>query len=268
MFTLLRALGLRPLEWSQAANLTGKGSPYIGEILDQAFSAAQAVVVLLTPDEITYLRSEYADPDEPDASPAPQARPNVLFEAGMALGSHPDRTILVEMGAVRPFSDVAGRYALRVRNDAASRKELAQRLQRAGCDVDTSGEDWLTAGDLTPAPPPGAGLPLGKRLPKVLDDVVRVTARYFDRGKGSGRLQLTNHCPFPIHNLVVEVPEEAGGGFIVHQEGPIHRLPSGETASYGALSFGGGSDHFDISVRGETIDGVPIETTAFVSLLG
>ncbi len=41
-------------------DLTGKGSPYIGEVLDHTFEAAQAVVVLLTPDEITYLRAEYA----------------------------------------------------------------------------------------------------------------------------------------------------------------------------------------------------------------
>ncbi|MCZ7537472.1 MAG: nucleotide-binding protein [Acidimicrobiia bacterium] len=31
MFDFLRAIGLQPIEWTQAVALTGKGSPYIGE---------------------------------------------------------------------------------------------------------------------------------------------------------------------------------------------------------------------------------------------
>ena len=50
-FGFLRALRLNPLEWSHAINLTGKASPYIGEALDAAFKNAQAVVVLLSPDD-------------------------------------------------------------------------------------------------------------------------------------------------------------------------------------------------------------------------
>src|SRR5215468_9339290 len=52
MFTFLRAIGLAPIEWSEAVKLTGEASPYIGNVLDAAFNAAQAVVVLLTPDDI------------------------------------------------------------------------------------------------------------------------------------------------------------------------------------------------------------------------
>jgi predicted nucleotide-binding protein len=44
MFAFLRAVGLNPLEWSEAIALTGSGSPYIGDILEAAFSRAQAVV--------------------------------------------------------------------------------------------------------------------------------------------------------------------------------------------------------------------------------
>lgn len=51
LFRFLRSIGLNPLEWSQAVKLTGKASPYIGEVLDTAFSKAQAVVVLMTPDD-------------------------------------------------------------------------------------------------------------------------------------------------------------------------------------------------------------------------
>jgi hypothetical protein len=58
MFNFLRSLSLEPIEWSQAVLLTGKGSPFVGEILDAAFNTAQAVVVLMTPDDIAYLVPE------------------------------------------------------------------------------------------------------------------------------------------------------------------------------------------------------------------
>jgi predicted nucleotide-binding protein len=51
--------------------------------------------VLLTPDEIAYLQPRYGNGDhDPETLPAPQARPNVLFEAGMALGRDASRTVL------------------------------------------------------------------------------------------------------------------------------------------------------------------------------
>jgi hypothetical protein len=46
MFTFLRAIGLDPIEWSEAVRLTQKPNPFIGEILDTAFHYAQAVLVL------------------------------------------------------------------------------------------------------------------------------------------------------------------------------------------------------------------------------
>ena len=91
MFAFLRAIGLDPIEWSVAVQMTGEGSPYIGQVLDVAFDAAQAIVVLLTPDDIAYLRTEYANgEDDPETQALAQARPNVLFEAGMAMGRDGD----------------------------------------------------------------------------------------------------------------------------------------------------------------------------------
>ena len=117
MFAFLRSIGLRPIEWDQAVARTGVGSPYVGQVLDLAFQEGQAVVVLLTPDDVAYLRTEYASGEhDPETSPMGQARPNVLFEAGMAMGRDPNRTILVEMGDVRPFSDVGGRHTIRMTN--------------------------------------------------------------------------------------------------------------------------------------------------------
>lgn len=149
MFQFLRSLDLRPIEWSQAVALTGQGSPYVGEVLDAAFSHAQAVVVLMTPDDEVRLRDELLGEDERDSegSMQRQARPNVIFEAGMAMGYDASRTILVELGQVKPFSDVAGRHTIRMTNLMQSRQDLATRLENAGCDVNRSGTDWHSAGE-------------------------------------------------------------------------------------------------------------------------
>jgi predicted nucleotide-binding protein len=144
MFTFLRALGLRPLEWGTLVAGTKKGAPYVGEVLDHAFRKAAAVVVLFTPDDEARLRESLRVASDPtyETDLTPQARPNVLFEAGMALGLHPDRTILVELGRLRPFSDVYGRHVVRLDGTERPLRDIARRLDHAGCDVDTSGDDW------------------------------------------------------------------------------------------------------------------------------
>lgn len=153
MFEFLRSIDLKPLEWSQAIRLTGKASPYVGEILDAAFSNAQAIVVLMTGDDEVRLRPALLDKNDPrhERELTPQARPNVLFEAGMALGRHPDRTLLVELGPLRPFSDVGGRHTVRLTNSSGSRQDVASRLDGAGCPVNLSGRDWHAAGDFEAA---------------------------------------------------------------------------------------------------------------------
>jgi predicted nucleotide-binding protein len=155
VFAFLRSIGLAPFEWHDALVATGKASPYVGEVVDAALTGSQAVVILFTPDEIVALRPEYADDDEdPEVRPACQARPNVIFEAGLAIGRDPDRVVLVELGQVRHFSDVMGRCAVRLGNSVASRQEFAARLRIAGCAVDLSGTDWHTSGDFSPPAQP------------------------------------------------------------------------------------------------------------------
>ena len=153
LFEFLRAIDLQPLEWSVAVQSTGKSSPYIGEILDAAFSRARAVLVLFTPDDEARLRDALHQPGEAahETELTGQARPNVLFEAGMAMGRSEDHTVLVEIGQLRPFSDVAGRHVIRLDNSTQRRQELAQRLGIAGCPVNLSGTDWHTAGDFETA---------------------------------------------------------------------------------------------------------------------
>lgn len=150
-FEFLRAVGVRPIEWTSAIAMTGKPAPYVGEILDIAFSKARAIVVLLTPDDLAKLREDLLLlNDKPyERELTPQARPNVLFEAGMAFATHPDRTVLLQLGNLREFSDLAGRHVVHMSNEFPKRQELATKLKNAGCDVDTSGADWVKAGDFT-----------------------------------------------------------------------------------------------------------------------
>jgi predicted nucleotide-binding protein len=149
MFSFLRAIGLHPLEWNEVILSTGKASPFVGEVLDKAFRTAQAIIVLFTPDDEAKLRKAHWNANEPshETNLTGQARPNVLFEAGMAMGRDADRTVLVEIGQLRPFSDLGGRHLIRLNNTTQRRQEFAQRLQSAGCAVNLNGTDWHTTGD-------------------------------------------------------------------------------------------------------------------------
>ena len=144
VFDFLRSLDLNPLEWDALVRATGKGAPYIGEVLDRGFARAQACVVLFTGDEAVRLRPDLAGPGEDTVELQP--RPNVLFEAGMALAHYPERTLIATIGLTRGLSDLAGRHYIRLDDSEASRRAFAQRLETIGCAVNMDG-DWRTAGD-------------------------------------------------------------------------------------------------------------------------
>jgi predicted nucleotide-binding protein len=158
MFAYLRSIGLHPLEWEEIVKETGTAAPYIGEVLTKGFQIAQAAVVLLTPDDearlIPSLQSEHDPSFERNLTRQP--RQNVLLEAGMALGLDEKRTVVVELGSMRPISDILGRHVVRIDNTADKRNILAQRLLTAGCAVNVVGTDWLSAGDFDAAVPTGA----------------------------------------------------------------------------------------------------------------
>ena len=154
MFVFLSALGLAPIDWNQAMYSVGRPSAHIWEILDAAFNAAQAVVVLLTGDDRGRLRNRFqnkrTDPKY-ELEPTRQPRLNVVFEAGVALGRYPDRTILLRLGEkpLRPFSDIEGRYIVHFTGSTESRQVLKRQLELAGCDTSGAGPNWLSAGDFS-----------------------------------------------------------------------------------------------------------------------
>ena len=142
------------MEWGHAVETAKGANPYIGQILQSAMDKVQAVVVLFSPDEMAYLKEQFwgADDKHGDGKPAGQARPNVLFEAGLALGAHPEKTVIVQVGKVRPFSDIAGKHLIKLSEDRG-RNDLANRLKDIGCDVNWVGNDWMTAGTFEPTEP-------------------------------------------------------------------------------------------------------------------
>jgi predicted nucleotide-binding protein len=155
MFDFLRALGLHPIEWDEAVHATGIATPPMDRVLTALFSDAQAVVVLMTPDDIGQLREEFIKDDDPtyERKPTGQARQNVIFEMGLAFGKYPDRTVIVQLGQIRRFTDIEGRHVVRLTNTPEAREEMLQRLEAAGCAVNRSGnKDWLRAGDFRPQP--------------------------------------------------------------------------------------------------------------------
>jgi predicted nucleotide-binding protein len=150
LFEFLRALDLRPIEWEEAARAT-RPRQHILDIVETGASMAQAIVVLLTPDDEARLREPlWARPNE-EPELRGQPRPNVLFEAGWALAKHNDRTIIVELGELRGLSDISGVYTIRNLDSADKRNELANRLEQCGCPVKRSGGDWLRVGDFSKA---------------------------------------------------------------------------------------------------------------------
>jgi predicted nucleotide-binding protein len=158
MFDFLRALDLNPKEWDHVLREARGNNPFIGNALDEVMEKAQAVVVMFTPDDLVQLKEQFVGRDErnTEGRQQGQARPNVLFEAGLAMGRHAEKTVLVQVGKMKPFSDVAGRHIVKLSETTESRNDLANRLEKIGCKVDKVGRDWLKAGYFVPTEPRAA----------------------------------------------------------------------------------------------------------------
>ena len=149
VFNFLRALSLKPFEWAHALDQVKKGNPDVKTVIEITMAKASAVLVLFSPDDEVRLKENLRSRDEKktEAKLVGQPRPNVLFEAGLALGAHPEKTLFVQVGKVRGFTDISGLHMARLTNETDRRNDVANRLAKIGCKVDRVGKDWMTAGD-------------------------------------------------------------------------------------------------------------------------
>lgn len=154
MMNYLEALGVAPKELSTVP--FDKGSPTIEDLLESAFKIAKGVIVLLTPDDRSHLRGDWANPRDRSKNfhkPMYQPRMNVVFEIGVAWGKgKQDNTILVEMNEpiegeeLRMPSDVSpNRLAVAMYDSgsiAAGLPDLKKRLETVlGCSLDEIDEE-------------------------------------------------------------------------------------------------------------------------------
>jgi predicted nucleotide-binding protein len=157
MYELLRALGLKVQEWGHAIRAArGRGgNPYVNDVVTNIMDQAQAIVVMLSPDDEVKLKSQFITRDErsSEGKLRGQSRPNVIFETGIAIGTHHKKTVIVQVGDVKSFTDIGGMHILRLSGTDSSRHELANRLADLGCKIDTDGDHWLRAGNFTPTGP-------------------------------------------------------------------------------------------------------------------
>jgi len=146
MFELLRALDLSPQEWEPLVAATGSTLPNLNEVVTTGLSAgqAQAVLAVLTPDDIATLHPalrEAGDSDD-ETSQVMQPRPNVLIELGMALSAYRHQTIIVQVGRIRRIADLAGFNIIHFDGSDTAIGKIVERLKVAGCAVDDGGADW------------------------------------------------------------------------------------------------------------------------------
>jgi predicted nucleotide-binding protein len=151
MFDFLRALDLRPWEWEPLVAASRNAVPFLGDVVRRAPTQAQATLVLMTPDDVVQLHPHLRGVDDPDyeTGQSCQPRANVLIELGLALMASPKRTIIVELGALRPIADLGGRNVIRFDGSPGAAAKLVERLRIAGCAIDDRGGDWRNPGRFT-----------------------------------------------------------------------------------------------------------------------
>lgn len=126
----IKSLGLTELAFEKVADEFDDPNPFIAEVVMKGIDIADAVIALFTPDE----RAALYPPDAAEASANNEARwqprPNVIFEAGVALGLAPERTILVTLGSdIRLFSDLSGKHFIDLTSPTA-KERLRRKLSR------------------------------------------------------------------------------------------------------------------------------------------
>ena len=67
----------------------------------------------------------------------------------MAIALRPQSTIIVRVGKLREISDLTGINYINLSDSPEHRNALVTRLKTIGLIVDTTGSDWLTAGNFS-----------------------------------------------------------------------------------------------------------------------
>lgn len=143
LFAFLQSLQLNPIEWIEAVSNSGAAKT-IDQIVTEGIKRADGIIILMTPDDEVSLRPELRnETDHDEINYRFQSRPNVSFEAGLAMGLLRDRTIFVSLGEVKPFSDIQGIPYLVLDNSPKSRHDLVTMLKSIGLDVNDKSSDFL-----------------------------------------------------------------------------------------------------------------------------
>lgn len=235
----LRACGLRPINFGDLRAEMG-GTPTIDRIVEEGMARAQGVVALITADEYAALHPHFrSEKDDEVAVARWQARPNVIFEAGMAFGRNRNRVVFVLLGAPRLFTDVAGVHVLAPTNDAkGDRSMLRETLRKGmGCAVDES-TDWMSHGDfenclpksleMGPSDPFGAKT-AGGTVAEVSDGDARIllagwlhALSTFKSGRALEYASIAVEARVTtaqVRNLLVEVVRASGDRWSVEEQG-------------------------------------------------
>ncbi|MBX3119304.1 MAG: nucleotide-binding protein [Fimbriimonadaceae bacterium] len=123
----------------QFAKIKGESADdFNHEIIDRLFESCDGAIVILSPDERAILRPQLHR-HASDAKEKYQARPNVIFEHGIALGKFGRRVIVVQFGDVELHSDVAGLHPFRWSDAKSMRNQLSDRLSAMGYSVKATG---------------------------------------------------------------------------------------------------------------------------------
>jgi predicted nucleotide-binding protein len=144
MVKFLRALKLNPKGFNEVSSECG-ANPTVLQIVRHGMEQAAGVVAMFTADEWAVLRPKLnPNSAQNEETQRWQARPNVIFEAGLALGIAEERTVLVVLGHdVRLFSDAGGIHYVKLNNGHESRNLLRGKLKAAGCQPDMETGDHL-----------------------------------------------------------------------------------------------------------------------------
>ena len=134
---LLEMSGLEVHTFEDVESKLKDGAPFIGKVVEEGVANSDAVVALFTPDELASLHPQFRQEHDKQSNEVRyQARPNVIFEAGLAFGLKAGRSLLVTIGSDTDlFSDVRGRLIRRLDNRVGSKAELLDALSNIGAEL-------------------------------------------------------------------------------------------------------------------------------------